>query len=252
METLFIGQNAIYLPSVESTNSYAIELLKNVNLIEGSVVYTYNQTHGKGQRGNTWICEPGLNLALSIVLKPQFLNIKKVHFLYIISALAVHDLMTQILGSSQYDIKIKWPNDILVNSKKIAGILNENIIQNSGISYSVVGIGLNVNQTRFGELGTATSLKTLIHSSTDTRSVLEDLCRHFEHYYLKLKNEHYTELLEDYYRHLFKLDSTQRFSIGDQELELTVKGINDSGKLHLRDAQNKDHYFDVKEIKWLS
>ena len=106
METLFVGQAAIFLPEVESTNSYAIALLKNVNLTEGTAIFSTNQTKGRGQRGNSWISGPGLNLAVSYVLKPTFLSIDKLYYMYIISALAVHDLMAEILDSSQFDIKI--------------------------------------------------------------------------------------------------------------------------------------------------
>lgn len=250
METLFIGQNAIYLTHVESTNSYAMELLKNVNLAEGSVIYTTNQTHGKGQRGNSWVAEPGLNLAASIVIKPGFLSIKKVHFLYIISALAVYDLMAQLLNSSQYDIKIKWPNDILVNSKKIAGILNENVLHNNGISYSIIGIGININQSNFSELQTATSLKTLTNDSYEPKVILEILCSHFENHYLKLKNEHYDLLLNAYYGHFYKFNDFHEFTLDEKKETLFVKGISDSGKLHLIDSNKKDRYFDVKEINW--
>src|ERR1043165_9220886 len=151
MSTLFIGQNKVFLPETHSTNSYAIELLKNVNAIEGTVVYTHKQTQGKGQRGNSWIAEPQRNTTLSLILRPVFLNSKNTFYLSKITALALHDLLTEILDVGQFDIKIKWPNDILVNSKKIAGVLIENSILNEHLQWSVIGIGINVNQDNFGE-----------------------------------------------------------------------------------------------------
>ena len=251
METLFIGQNAIFLPEVQSTNSYAIELLKNVNPIEGTMVYTTHQTQGRGQRGNTWVSEPGRNVAVSFILKPSFLNLNKLFYLYIISALAVHDLMAELLGSSQFDIKIKWPNDILVDSKKIAGILNENVISNGIASTSVVGIGLNLNQTYFEGLKHATSINLLTGKEVETKKILDLLCKHFECYYLKLKNNHFDELLQNYYGHFYKLGEAQDFIINDQVRSLHIKGISRSGLLHLCDDKGIDLFFDIKEIKWV-
>src|SRR5687768_17275673 len=121
METLFIGKNLLFLHEVESTNTYAMNLLRNVNPIEGTVVYTDHQTMGKGQRGAVWTSKTGQNITASIILKP-LLTQNNTFYLSKISALAVYDVLTDILPIGQYDIKIKWPNDILVNRRKIAGI----------------------------------------------------------------------------------------------------------------------------------
>jgi BirA family transcriptional regulator, biotin operon repressor / biotin---[acetyl-CoA-carboxylase] ligase len=126
METLFVGKNTIFLPEIPSTNSYATHLLKNVNLAEGTVVHTANQTQGRGQWDKRWSSEPSSNLTVSVVLKPTFLELKKQFLLYQIAALACYDTIAGLLNNSQYDIKIKWPNDILINRKKTAGILIEN------------------------------------------------------------------------------------------------------------------------------
>lgn len=151
METLFIGKNLLFLHEVESTNTYAMNLLRNVNSIEGTVVYTDNQTKGKGQRGALWASKIAQNITASIILKPYFLSIGNTFYLSKISALAVYDVLADILPSGQYDIKIKWPNDILVNQNKISGILIENNFTSTNIQHSVIGIGLNVNQDNFND-----------------------------------------------------------------------------------------------------
>ena len=133
MQTLFIGKNLLFLHEVESTNTYAMNLLRNVNVIEGTIVYTDNQTKGRGQRGTVWSSNIGQNIISSIILKPTFLSIENSFYLSKITALAIYDVLTDILTSGQYDIKIKWPNDILVNQQKIAGILIET-------NYTVGGI----------------------------------------------------------------------------------------------------------------
>lgn len=250
METLFVGQNAIFLPEVESTNSYATALLKNVNLPEGTLVYSNNQTKGRGQRGNSWISGPGLNLAASYVLKPTFLSVDKLFFMYVVSALAVHDLMSETLNSGQFDIKIKWPNDILVNSKKIAGILNENIISNTTANTTVIGIGININQEEFNGVENATSLALLSLVKHDINAILRSLSIHLEKYYLQLKNKQFDPLLQMYYKHFYKIGEEQMFIINGETKKLLIKGINDKGLLHLTNTL-KDHYFDVKEVKWI-
>jgi BirA family transcriptional regulator, biotin operon repressor / biotin---[acetyl-CoA-carboxylase] ligase len=251
METLFVGQNAIFLPQVESTNSYATALLKNVNLTEGTVIYTTDQTKGRGQRGNNWISGPGLNLAVSYVLRPSFLPIDKLFYMYIISALAVHDVMAEMLSSSQFDIKIKWPNDILVNSKKIAGILNENILHHTTTSATIVGIGLNINQQNFEGVENATSLRVLSGKEHDTTAVLKILHRHLENYYLKLKNKQFEVILKAYYAYFYKIDQVQGFSVDNNIQNFTVKGINEKGLLDLEDTKGTHHHFDIKQIKWV-
>ncbi|HRH11767.1 MAG TPA: biotin--[acetyl-CoA-carboxylase] ligase, partial [Bacteroidia bacterium] len=109
MDTLFVGRNIIFLPEVESTNSYAISMLKNVNIAEGTLIQTDDQLQGRGQRGNAWYSEKGRDLITSFVFKPVFLDLNKQFVLYEITALAVYDLLAQYLNVSQYDIKIKWP-----------------------------------------------------------------------------------------------------------------------------------------------
>jgi BirA family biotin operon repressor/biotin-[acetyl-CoA-carboxylase] ligase len=251
METLFVGQNAIFLPEVESTNSYATALLKNVNLAEGTVVYTTNQTKGRGQRGNSWISGPGLNLAVSYVLRPTFLNIDKLFFMYIISALAAHDVMAEMLDSSQFDIKIKWPNDLLVNSKKVAGILNENSVSNATATTTIVGIGINVNQENFIGLEKVSSLKLLNSTIYDIDAILRSLNSHLEKYYLQLRNKQFDGLLKAYYSHFYKMGQKQDFRLNDQVRPFTVKGINDKGLLHLVDMDGTDQYFDIKQVTWV-
>ncbi len=253
METLFVGRNIIFLSEVYSTNSYAINLLKNVNsnVAEGSVVYATEQTAGRGQRGNVWNTEGASNLTASIILKPTFVELKNQFFLYQIAALACYDVLAEILENSQYDIKIKWPNDILVNGKKNAGVLIENIIINNRIGWSVMGIGINVNQVEFKNDINANSLKLLTAKDFSIDSVLKLLCKHLEKYYLMLKNEK-TELIKDKYLSCFlKKDKWQKFEIENTVKTLLVKGISNNGLLLLEDETGKQNEFDIKEVKWL-
>lgn len=251
METLFIGSNIIFLPEVSSTNSYAIDLLKNVNLCEGSVIHTANQTSGRGQRGNVWNTLPYSNLTASFILNPVFLELKKQYYLYQIAALACYDVMAEILNSSQYDIKIKWPNDILVNGKKIAGILIENIVMNNTINRSIVGIGINVKQCEFDNKINATSLQLLDDKDHSINQTLEVLCHCLEKYYLMLKNGKFDFILETYLQRLYGLNKWVECEINNKPQTLFVKGISVNGLLNLEDKTGLQKEYDIKEVKWI-
>jgi BirA family biotin operon repressor/biotin-[acetyl-CoA-carboxylase] ligase len=251
METLFVGTNVIFLPEVDSTNSYAIGLLKNVNLPEGTVIHTANQIAGRGQRGNVWNSLPHCNITASIVLNPSFLPLKKQFFLYQVAALACYDVLAEILSDGQYDIQIKWPNDILVDKRKIAGILIENIIVNSTIARSVIGIGINVKQKSFPSETNAVSLEMLVNRGFRTEDVLRELYRHLEKYYLLLKCDKFQEIHKKYLSHLFGIGTCREFEYKGKKQDYTVKGIDASGYLLLEDKEGKEHTFDVQEIKWV-
>lgn len=251
METLFIGTNNIFLPEIDSTNSYAINLLKNVNPPEGTIVHTANQTAGRGQRGNVWNTAPYSNLTVSIILKPVFLSLAKQFYLYQIAALACYDVMAEILDSSQYDIKIKWPNDIMVNDKKIAGILIENIIMNNVISGSVIGIGINVKQGEFDSKINAVSLQMHMDKTPEVSDILNSLCIYFEKYYLKLKTGQTEFITDNYLSHFYRKDQWLNFEIDGRIENLFVKGISEKGLLLLQEKEGKQKEYDIKEVKWV-
>ena len=251
MQTLFIGKELIFLNEVESTNTYAMNLLRNVNVAEGAMIITPNQTQGKGQRGSTWNSEIGSNLTISCILKPHFLAIKNTFYLSKISALAVYEVMTELLPSSQYDIKIKWPNDILVNNKKIAGILIENNFNHELLQHSIIGIGININQINFNELlNTATSLKLLMNIDIEKDMVLEKLCHYLEKWYLKLKANKFSEIDSEYLNHLFGLHKVCSFlDMENKAFDATISSISLDGKLILKLNGELLKSYDVKEIK---
>lgn len=251
MATLFIGQNKVFLPETYSTNSYAIELLKNVNVIDGTVVYTHNQTQGRGQRGNSWIAVPERNATFSLIVKPGFLNSKNAFYLSKITALALHDVLTEILNDSQFDIKIKWPNDILVNKKKIAGVLIENSVLNDAIQWSVIGIGLNVNQNDFGEVKAATSLNLLNSKEHSVENTMQAVFVKFEKWYLRLKKGEFKQIDDAYHNLLFTLNTESEFEQNRNRFKATVQGVNESGLLILKLANGSLKTFDIKELSFI-
>lgn len=251
METLFVGKNIFFLHEVDSTNSYATQLLKNVNLPEGTVIHAANQTKGKGLRGNNWYAESLSNLTCSVVLKPNFLELKHQFFLYQIAALACYDTTAEILKSSHFDIKIKWPNDILVNNKKICGILIENNVMDNQLNWCVIGMGMNVNQIVFNEKHKATSFYLQTQQQVEVRIVLETLCKHLEKYYLLLKAAKYDKIQQTYLSKFLGLNSYMDFEANGVVQHLLVKGISENGFLLLENENGNQLEADVKDFKWL-
>lgn len=253
METLFIGKNLLFLPEVESTNTYAMNMLRNVNAIDGTVVYTDNQTHGKGQRGASWNSAIASNITASVILKPAFLSVGDSFFLSKISALSIYDLLTDVLDNSHYDIKIKWPNDILVNSKKIAGILIENNYNANSLQNTVIGIGLNVNQADFGQLeGIATSLKQLAGKEHNRKELLEKLCSCLEKWYLALKSGKTAFITEIYLSRIKGMNAHLTFKIPDNRMfRAKMIDVNHEGKLCLEMDDLSIRRFDIKELQFV-
>jgi BirA family transcriptional regulator, biotin operon repressor / biotin---[acetyl-CoA-carboxylase] ligase len=253
MKTLFIGQNIIYLKSVDSTNSYATEMLRQNNIPEGSLIYTFNQTNGRGQRGNQWESEPNKNVALSLVLHPTFIDADKQYLLIKIISLAVADLLADILFQVEKAgrIKIKWPNDIYIDDKKIGGILIENIWRDNKLQSSVVGIGININQTHFVSTNKSTSLALLTNRETDLKQVIEHLCSHIEARYLQLKTNKLENIDFEYLQRLYRLNTWNLFSANNQTFEGNIIGVADSGKLNVLMKTGETIAFDLKEIVFI-
>ena len=251
MNTLFIGKNVLFLPEVESTNTYAINLLRNVNVMDGTIIYSNNQTQGKGQRGSVWTSEIGKNIILSVILQPRFLDVNKSFYLSKITALACYDVLTEMLNPSQYDIKIKWPNDILVNNKKIGGILIENNLSGTAIHHAVIGIGLNINQENFGDLNSlATSIKLQSNDDYDTATILKSICSKLEKWYFRLKENKFDDIHLNYLSHLYGLNQIHHFvdNFG-HEFYAEVMNVEENGKLVVKNANNDFLTYDIKEVK---
>jgi len=253
MDTLFIGRNIIRLTEVDSTNSYAKALLKDVKAPEGTIVLAETETNGPGQCRSTWIAEPYANITCSLIIAPTFLNPENHFLISKITALAIKRALAEMLPSSNYDIKIKWPNDILVNNKKIAGILIENILRANQISNCIIGFGINVNQSDFQSLNEkACSIKTWLKINSDKEALLAKVCSHFEALYLKLKAYKYEEVNELYlkellfYGQIFSYNETiaMRKQIG------AIENVADNGEIHIKKSDGTLMKYLMKEISY--
>lgn len=248
METLFIGKEIIELDVVDSTNSYLAEKLRNSSCSEGLVVMAYFQSAGKGQRGNEWRSQPGENLTFSIVLKPKFLTVNNHFILSKLISLAICKFLANKISDK---VSIKWPNDIYVGRKKIAGILIENQFQGSKIENSVVGIGININQTNFGDLTTATSLKLLTHKEYGLKEILKEIVKYIEGYYLKLKMSSILSIEKEYLENLLFYDEYQKYKINGEEQLGKINGVMPDGKLKIILESGEVKLYDLKEIEFI-
>ncbi len=253
MKTLFVGQNCIHLKSVDSTNSYASELLRKINPVEGTLIYTFEQQNGRGQRGTIWESEPNKNAAFSFVLYPTFLQTASQFLLNKITALAVADLMSELVVFSDktQEIKIKWPNDIYVGNKKIAGILIENTLRENVILSTIVGIGININQTVFSAKINATSLSLLAKKKFDLMQVLELLCEFMEVRYLQLKGNKLVSIDNAYLQRLYQLEEWCNYIVDEQILKGKIIGTSILGKLQVQLKSGEIKEFNLKEIRFV-
>lgn len=164
-----IGSVRIELATVDSTNKHAADLLRLTEVQHGTVILAHEQTQGRGQRDRSWHSEPGLDLTFSVVLRPAGLAAGHQFVLAQFAALAVRDAL---LRSGLQDVQVKWPNDVLVGPRKVAGILIQNELQGGLVRHAVVGIGLNVNSSGAVEGALATSVRLELGRPADREALL--------------------------------------------------------------------------------
>lgn len=243
--TLFMSQTLVYMPECHSTNLEAIRLLQNnTQVAEGTTLVTDHQIAGRGQRGSTWESEAGKNLTFSIVLKPTFLHPKDQFKLNMAVSLGLYDYLT----SQVSDVKIKWPNDMMLGDQKTCGMLIENQISGQQLQSSIVGVGLNVNQQTFS-LPSATSMAIRKGQSFVLNDALAELLQWIEARYLQLRS--HIDLKEEYVNALYAKGEKRNFKSGDEVFEGVITGIDSVGLLEVEVSRAK-RYFDLKEIKFLS
>lgn len=247
-KTLFVGQIIQYLPSCQSTNDEAAALIASDDPAEGTFVITENQTAGRGQRGNQWEAQPGQNLTASCILKPTFLMASEQFWLNIAISLGLYDGLLPLVGKG---LRIKWPNDVYIGDQKLGGILIENTIHSYRLAWSVVGIGLNVNQIEFN-YPTATSLQQLapLPNGYDLPGLLSRLCETLEQRYLQVRSGNRVSIKNDYLQILYCYQQEHLFLKGGQAFRGTITGIDETGRLSI-DDDYRVQYFGFKEISFM-
>ena len=235
----------IRLNEVDSTNAEAMRLLKRGKPAEGSCIVAAFQTEGRGQRSNSWESTPAANLLSSFILYPRPFMAERPFLLSKTLALAVHKTLAML---SVGNVQIKWPNDILIDSKKAAGILIENQWAGSNWQAAIAGIGINVNQTEFA-LEKATSLARQNGKIVLVDEVLKKLQLQLSIEYARLCNEQEASINEDYHQQLFGKDDYQLYQTLSGQLKAKVVRVADDGRLELISEKSELHSYDLNEVR---
>lgn len=249
--TLFVGQNLIRLITVDSTSDYLKSLAsKSEPLPEGTVIMADHQYKGRGQQGSNWLTEAGKNLTFSIFLKPAFLKAETQFLLNIAVSLGINWALGPLLINER--LSIKWPNDIYYGNQKLGGILIENALINNHIKHSVVGIGINVNQTQFDKELTreAVSIIQILNKNFDLQILLSRFCETIEAAYLNLKEGENELLKKQYMDKLYRGKQRTLFESNGKVFEGKIIGIEDSGLL-LLEINGEMQKFNAKEIAFI-
>lgn len=239
------GFKLVELDEVDSTNDYLKSLAEKDNLPEGCTVITTAQTAGRGQQGNVWECESGKNLSISILLRPDFLPANQMFMLSKVVAIAIIDY----LNSLGKEFLIKWPNDIYFDDQKVCGTLIENQFVGNKIAYSIVGIGLNVNQQIFtSDAPNPVSLYNIFDHEFDRDDVLRKLLNQIEVWYQMLADGWYNKINEIYFSHLYRCVGFHDFTSENGLLRAQIEDVEPNGRLVLRDIDGNISKYYFKEV----
>lgn len=240
----------IHLKETASTNTYTTRMASM--LPSGTVIYTYVQTAGRGQRGNSWESEPGKNLSFSLLIKDIAVRPAEQFYISEGVALAIVEFLSRYTG----EITVKWPNDIYWRDLKICGMLTENALQGSSIKTTVIGVGININQTVFrSDAPNPVSLAQIIGREVDLDESLRSVCSLIEKYtaFSGFSAEDFASLHSRYLSVLYRNDGRPHpFVLPDgEQIEATISGVQPDGMLCLVLPDGSIGRYAFKEIAFV-
>ena len=239
----------IKLNATDSTNSYLRKLSGESILKDYTIVQTENQTNGRGQMGTIWESESSKNLTMSVFKDVSKLYVEHPFYISMATSLAIIKTLQSFLVPK---LSIKWPNDILSEDKKICGILIENVIKQNSLRATIIGIGLNVNQTDFKGLPKASSLKLLSGSTFNLDEVLFTIIKYLKYYFMILRKEEYEFLKREYESHLFRKNKPSTFKDAEGYVfSGIIKKVSLSGNLQVLIEDDIIKDYDLKDITLL-
>lgn len=240
----------IKLSAIASTNTFLKELAKNSSIENFTVVVTNNQTNGRGQQNNQWQSKPFKNLTFSVFIRFNNLLITEKKYLNFAISLAIFKVLSD---ENLPQLYIKWPNDILSANQKLCGILIENSIKSNKIENSIIGIGLNVNQTKFTpELKSATSLQLATKKTYDLEPLLHKIIIAIKEEITLVNLYKFDALEQDYIRFLYRINKPSMFKDAKNTLFMgIITGISADGNLLVTLEDDSIKEFGLKEISFV-
>lgn len=238
----------IKLDAIDSTNDYLKQLSRESTVENYTIVMAEEQTKGRGQMGAKWVSENGKNLTMSILVKDLVLDRKNIFDLNVAVALSILQVLKNL---NIPNISIKWPNDIMSDSKKVAGILIENSFKSDRMFNAVIGIGLNLNQTDFKDLPQATSLTNVTGENYNLEEIAVLLRKSLEEY-LQVLTKSSAMLWDEYHKNLYKINYPLAFEDKDGNRFMgIIRKVKKDGRLEVVLENDSIANFEVKEIKML-
>ena len=238
-------QKRIHKDAIPSTNTYARELIDaGEALPEMTLITTDDQSQGRGQKGNSWESEVGKNLTFSIVCHPDFVAPSRQFVLSQAIALAVCSVDEQL--------RVKWPNDIYFEDKKISGTLIECDLQGKHIGNCIIGTGLNVNQTLFrSDAPNPVSLKQIYGKDFNREDILQKIIDEFEHFYEMIRSGQQDELRRQYLAKLYRREGWHEYEDADGRFKAEFVDIEPTGHMLLRKETGEVNRYEFKEVRFI-
>ncbi|CQR46672.1 Bifunctional ligase/repressor BirA [Paraliobacillus sp. PM-2] len=249
LETNWLGKSIYFHEKIDSTQTKANQLAQS-GCEHGTVVLADRQEAGRGRMNRTWYSDHNDGIWMSIVLRPTVLPSQAAQFTLLMGTVLA-DVLTEKTGLS---IKIKWPNDLFINDKKIAGILTEMQAEQDQIHYLVIGIGINVNQTT-QQFDTAirqkaTSLREAAAQSFSKRDLIQSILHAFEIQYEQYNETGFSEIKKRWEKRGYKMNQHVTYQSGNTRSEGIIRGIGQDGALLLQDKDGEVHSLYSAEIDW--
>lgn len=244
---LWAGKNRYHFAVTDSTNEQAKRLAWE-GACHGTLVTADSQTNGKGRRGRTWESEESNGIYMSLILKPDILP-EHASMLTLVAALSVSTAIKKQLKNDNSIPYIKWPNDIVMNQKKICGILTEMELKQNDIAHIIVGIGININQQHFPkEISTASSIFLETGQNLQKEELTQEILKCFEEDYATfLKTQDLKGLKKEYEALLINKNKQVTVLEPKGNWEGTALGITNKGEL-IVDAENECRYVSSGEV----
>jgi len=242
--------NILKFEQLDSTNNYAKTLIKEGKAKDAQVIYTVSQSAGRGQATNTWESEAGKNLTFSLIIEPENIIPRNQFLISQAVSVGIANYLKFVINNEP--IHIKWPNDIYVGMKKIAGILIENTIRDNKILYSVIGVGLNINQTEFSKnAGFPTSLSLINNEHYDLETELDELTTCIVNVLDSLQFDDGEDCQIRYLDHLLFLNEEREYIVRGEKIVGKIMGVNGFGFLQIQANGGVVFECDLKEVVYV-